>query len=114
MSASTDGLGVASRLISLAASGTGVVDLSMSSASPPSGFVHAFTGGHDGGLSAVQISATNGTLVRSATTVTTGSEKGHFTLPELPLGKWWSATPPRVTRCRAGTSTSSPARRSRR
>jgi hypothetical protein len=89
VSASKAGLGVASRLVSLAASGKGAADLTMfSDMATLSGYVHAFTDGHDAGVGGVQISATNGTLTRSATTVTSGSQTGRFTLPNLPLGKW--------------------------
>ena len=89
VSASADGLGVASRLVPLAASGTSAVSLTMSSGvATVSGFVHSVVGAHDGGLGAVQISATNGTDTRSATTVTTGGQRGRFVLPDLPLGTW--------------------------
>ncbi len=89
VSASADGLGVASRLVPLAASGTSAVSLTMSSGvATVSGFVHSVVGAHDGGLGAVQISATDGTDTRSATTVTTGGQRGRFVLPDLPLGTW--------------------------
>ncbi len=89
VSASANGLGVASRLVPLAASGTSAVPLTMSSGvATVSGLVHSIVGAHDGGLGAVQVSATDGTDIRSATTVTTGAARGRFVLPDLPLGTW--------------------------
>ena len=89
VTASHDGLGVVSRLVSLAASGNSAVDMTMSSGiATLSGYVHTVTNGHDGGVGGVQVSATDGTVTRTATTVTTGSQKGRFTLPDLSVGKW--------------------------
>lgn len=89
VSASHDGLGVASRLVSLAAAATSTVDLTMSSGvSTLTGNVHAFINGHQTPIGGAQVSATNGSVTRTASTVTTGSQTGTYVLPQLDVGTW--------------------------
>ena len=40
------------------------------------------------GIGDVQVIATNGADTRTASTVTTGTQKGTFTLPDLTVGRW--------------------------
>ncbi len=89
VSASHDGLGVASRLVTLAAGASAPVTLTMSSGvATLTGVVRAMIDKHNTGLGGVTVTATDGTTTRTSTTVTTGSQTGLFTLPQLALGTW--------------------------
>jgi hypothetical protein len=89
VSASHDGLGVASRLVTLAAGATAPVELTMSSGvATLTGVVRAMIDKHNTRLGGITVTATDGTVTRTSTTVTTGSQTGLFTLPQLALGTW--------------------------
>ncbi len=89
VSASHDGLGVASRLVSLPAGGSAAADLAMSSGvATLSGVVRSMIGGHNTPLGGMQVSATDGTTTRTTTTTTAGTQTGTFVLPALTLGTW--------------------------
>ena len=82
VSASHDGLGVASRLVSLARRWQAVADLTMSSGvATLSGVVRSMIGGHNTGLGGMQVSATDGTTTRTTTTTTAGTANRPFVLP---------------------------------
>ena len=86
VSVSRAGLGTQTQLITLSASGTGSVNTTLQSG------VSTLTGhvvdAARNGIGDVQITATNGADTRTASTVTTGTQKGTFTLPDLTVGRW--------------------------
>jgi large repetitive protein len=89
VSASHDGLGVASRLVTLAAGSAAPVDLTMSSGEGTlTGVVKTMIRNHNTPLGGITVSATDGTTTRTSTTVTTGSQTGLYTLPQLTVGTW--------------------------
>jgi hypothetical protein len=93
VSASADGLGLESKEVSLKGGGVATVNLTLKSG------VAALTGtvtGRDAsaqvsGIAGAQVTATNGTITRSTTTVT-GSLAGAFRLPDLPAPGTYTVT----------------------
>ncbi len=86
VSVSRAGLGTQTQLISLAAGGSGSVTTTLQSG------VSTLTGhvvdAARNGIGDVQVVATNGSDTRTGSTVTTGTQKGTFTLPDLTVGRW--------------------------
>ena len=88
VTATKDGMSAESDLVTLAAGGDSTVDLDLKPG------VAALTGkisgtdstGAFGGIGNVGVTVTNGTVTRTASTVTTGSLLGHYTLPDLAPG----------------------------
>lgn len=87
VSASTDGLGTESKLVPLAAGGTASVALTLrAGVGAITGTVRSSAGDQLGG---VTVSATDGTIARTATTVTEDGLRGRYTLSGLPApGKY--------------------------
>ena len=94
VSASKDGMTTESQVVSLPAGGTAVVDLTLKLGA--GSLVGTVTGpdslGVVGGIGGAQVTATNGTLTRTATTVTNGAVAGSYTLPDLPPGTYTVTT----------------------
>jgi hypothetical protein len=83
VSASLDGLGTEAQLVHLDAGGSATVDLTLHTG------VASVTGtvgdaGGSGGIGDVTVTATDGSLSRTVTTVTTASLRGSYTLSDLP------------------------------
>jgi len=94
VSASRAGFGTESTLVTLPAGGSlDAVDLALSAG--VESLVGTVTAPDDAGVVAgiggVTVSATNGTVTRTATTVTTGPV-GHYTLPNLPVPSTYTVT----------------------
>ncbi len=99
VTASEDGLSTETALTSLPAGGSAVVNLTLKSG------VGSLLGrviGPDSlgavvGLGGAQVTATNGTITRTASTITAAATvnsdvAGHFTLPDLPPGTYTLTT----------------------
>ncbi|MDT4893880.1 MAG: large repetitive protein [Pseudonocardiales bacterium] len=90
VSASKDGMGTESSIVTLDAGGHGSVNLKLSVgvASLVGKIQGADALGVVAGLGGVQVTATDGTVNRVSSTVTTGSVVGNYTLPGLAPGRY--------------------------
>lgn len=93
VSASKDGLSLESALITLAAGGSGTVNLSLKAGQ---GSLTGVVDGPDSqgtvqGLGGITVTVTDGTITRTATTVTSGPV-GHYTVPGLPVPGSYTVT----------------------
>lgn len=88
VTATKNGMSTESQLIELGAGGSSTVGLKLKAGVATLGGV--VTGPNSSGaltgLGNVQVTVTDGTTARTATTVTTGSLTGHYTLPDLAPG----------------------------
>ncbi len=93
VSAGKDGLGTESRIVTLAAGGSAQADLTLHAG--VASLVGTVQGVNDlgdtTGLGGVSVSATDGTVTRTATTVTDGPV-GRYTLPGLPVPGRYTVT----------------------
>lgn len=87
VTAVSDELGAQSDRVTVAASGTGTVDLKLKrGVATLAGSVHGpLLSGGDGGLGGLTVTATNGEITRTATTATGETSAGTFVLPALPV-----------------------------
>ncbi|MDP9168583.1 MAG: carboxypeptidase-like regulatory domain-containing protein, partial [Actinomycetota bacterium] len=90
VSASKNGMSAESALLTLDAGGTSAVNLTLKvGVTTLSGKVEGPDSvGNTIGLGGVQVTATDGTVSRSASTVTSGTVAGNYTLPDLPPGTY--------------------------
>jgi hypothetical protein len=93
VSASKDGLSLESALITLAAGGSGTVNLTLKAGQ---GSLVGVVDGPDSqgsvqGLGGITVTVTDGTVTRTATTVTSGPV-GHYTVPGLPVPGSYTVT----------------------
>jgi large repetitive protein len=93
VSASKDGLSLESALITLSAGGSGTVNLTLKAGQ---GSLVGVVDGPDGqgslqGLGGITVTVTDGTITRTATTVTSGPV-GHYTVPGLPVPGSYTVT----------------------
>jgi len=94
VTASSDSLGAQSRLVTLAASGSASVDLTLQrGVATLRGTVKGTNRlGTFGGLGGMTVTATDGTTTRTASTTTAETNTGSFILPDLPVPGTYTVT----------------------
>lgn len=94
VTATKEGLGSESGLVTLDAAGVATVDLVLRpGVAAITGTVSGYNSqGSFGGLGSVTVTATDGALVRTTSTVTGGNVQGSFVLPQLPTPAAYTVT----------------------